>query len=171
MIQLASGRFPTGSVAFAAAPAVRGAAALAGVLRARHALAAHAGTSRSTTASAGASRALAVFAGTSRAMAAESAPVARALTAFTGLRPSRRVLRARHALLRASAVPAFALIGPNQALRPEPDQVGATRLAQRLHYQVVVLRVAILNERALQRLLVRAFRHEHALHGARVHAR
>ena len=99
VIQLASERFPTGSIAFAAAPAVRGAAALAG---------------------------------TSRAMAAGSAPAARTLTAFAALRPAHRVFRARHALLRASAVPAFALIGPDQALRPEPDQVGATRLAQRL---------------------------------------
>ena len=80
MIQLASGRFPTGSIAFAAAPAVRGAAALAG---------------------------------TSRAAATGSASATRTLTAFAGLRPSRRVLRARHALLRASAVPAFALIGPD----------------------------------------------------------
>ena len=68
-------------------------------------------------------------------------------------------------------MPAFALIGPDQALRTEPDQVGAARLAQRLHHQVVVLRVAILDKGALQRLLVRAFRHEHALHGTRVHAR
>ena len=68
-------------------------------------------------------------------------------------------------------MPAFALIGPDQAFRTESDQVGAARLAQRLDHQVVVLRVAILDEGALQRLLVRAFRHEHALHGARVHAR
>mgnify|MGYP006985694021 CR=1 FL=1 len=78
MIQLASGRFPTGSIAFAAALAVRGAAALARVRTASRAFATLAGTSRSATASAGTSRALAVFAGTSRAMAAESAPVARA---------------------------------------------------------------------------------------------
>ena len=55
--------------------------------------------------------------------------------------------------------------GTNQAMLGVADQIAAAGLFQRLAHQLVVLGLAILDERALQRLLVRTFRHEHALHG------
>ena len=50
------------------------------------------------------------------------------------------------------------------------DQVAAASLFQRLAYQLVVLGLAILDERALHGLLVRVARYIDRLHGARVHA-
>ena len=50
------------------------------------------------------------------------------------------------------------------------DQIAAAGLLQRLTYQLVVLGLAILDERTLHGLLVRVARHVDRLHGARVHA-
>ena len=50
------------------------------------------------------------------------------------------------------------------------DQVAAACLLQCLAHQLVVLGLAILDERALHGLLVRVARHIDRLHGARIHA-
>ena len=60
--------------------------------------------------------------------------------------------------------------GTNQAMLGVADQIAAASLFQRLAHELVVLGLAILDERTLHGLLVRVARHVDRLHGARIHA-
>ena len=60
--------------------------------------------------------------------------------------------------------------GTNQAMLGVANQIAAAGFFQRLTHELVVLGLAILDERALHGLFVRVARHIDRLHGARVHA-
>ena len=60
--------------------------------------------------------------------------------------------------------------GANQAMLGVADQIATAGLFQCLAHELVVLGLAILDERALHGLLVRVARHVDRLHGTRIHA-
>ena len=72
--------------------------------------------------------------------------------------------------MRCLALLVVALPRANEAFLAIADEVTAPCLGQGLFYQVVVLGLAVLNECALQSLLVGRIGHVHWLHGARVYA-
>ena len=71
-------------------------------------------------------------------------------------------------LLALRKVNFFRSLGLDQAILLETNKIGAAGAGERLHHQVVIFGVAVLNEGALQRLLVRVLGHIHGLHGQRV---
>ena len=62
------------------------------------------------------------------------------------------------------------LPGRDQELPPETDQILPVALQKCFFHQVIILRITVLDQCALHRLLVRIGRHVDLLHGLRIQA-